>query len=110
MSGVARRPEPADNTGTRFPGAAMTPTPTRTGLPADLVERVNALTPEQRDELFELTALDNLPPDTRTEEELMADLVRDAELADSGAAASLTREEAKEQVRAFLREKYGYEL
>ena len=88
----------------------MTPTPTRTGLPADLIERVNALTPEQWDELFELTVLDGLPPDTRTEEELMADLVRDAEAADSGAVPSLTREEAKDQVRTFLREKYGFEL
>ena len=88
----------------------MTPTATKTGLPADLIERVSALTPEQREELFELTELSGLPPDPRTEEELMADLVRDAELADSGAVPSLTREEAKEQVRTFLREKYGFEL
>lgn len=88
----------------------MTPTATRTGLPADLIERVSALTPEQRDELFELTCLEDMPSGPRTEEQLMADLVRDAELADAGLLPSLTREQAKEQVRKELREKYGFEL
>lgn len=88
----------------------MTPTTSRTGIPIDLIERVTALTPEQREELFELTCLDDMPPDPRSEEELMADLVRDAEAADTGKVPSLTREQAKEQVRSVLREKYGFEL
>jgi hypothetical protein len=89
----------------------MTPTASRTGLPADLIERVNALTPEQREELAELIELADMPPpDPRTEEELMADLIRDAELADTGLLPSLTREQASEHVRKELRDKYGFEL
>jgi putative addiction module component (TIGR02574 family) len=88
----------------------MTPTATRTGIPADLIERVNALTPEQREELFELTCLDDMPPDPRTEEELMAELKRRIEDAESGRVVGLTREEAKEQVRKILREQHGFEL
>lgn len=89
----------------------MTPIATRTGIPADLIERVNALTPEQREELAEIIDLADMPPpDPRTDEELMADLVRDAELADAGLLPSLTPEQAQEQVRRELREKYGFEL
>jgi hypothetical protein len=89
----------------------MTPTASRTGIPTELVDQVLALTPEQREELSELIDLADMPPpDPRTEEELMADLVRDAEAADSGRVPSLTREQAKEQVRKELREKYGFEL
>lgn len=88
----------------------MTPTATRTGLPAGLIEQVNALTPEQREELFELTALADMPPDPRTEEQLMAELKRRIEDAESGRVVGLTREEAKEQRRKFLREQYGFEL
>jgi putative addiction module component (TIGR02574 family) len=88
----------------------MTPTTTRTGIPADLIERVNALTPEQQEELFELTCPDDMPPDPRTEEELMAELKRRIEDAESGRVVGLTREEAKEQVRKILREQHGFEL
>ena len=89
----------------------MTPTATNTGLPTDLTERVTGLTPEQREELSEIIdTADMPPPDPQTDEQLMADLIRDAELADAGLLPSLTREQAKEQVRKELREKYGFEL
>lgn len=89
----------------------MTPTASRTGIPADLIERVMTLSPEQQDELTDLIALADLPPtDPRTEEELMADLVRDAKAADSGRLPSMTPEQVQEYVRRELREKYGFEL
>jgi len=89
----------------------MTPTASRTGIPADLIERVNALTPEQREELSEIIdSADMPPPDPRTEEELMAELKRRIEEAESGKVVGLTREEAKEQVRRILREQHGFEL
>lgn len=89
----------------------MTPTATRTGIPADLVKQVFDLTPEQREELSELIdAADLPPPDPRTEEELMAELKRRIEDAESGRVVGLTREEAKEQVRKILRERHGFEL
>ncbi len=89
----------------------MTPTATRTGIPADLIERVHALTDEQKDELVELIdSAEMPPPDSRTEEELMAELKRRIEDAESGRVVGLTREEAKEQVRKILREQHGFEL
>ena len=88
----------------------MTPTATRTGLPTALLDQVMALTPEQREELMELAALEEMPSDPRTEEQLMADLVRDAEAADASTVPSLTREQARDHVRKTLRDKYGFEL
>lgn len=89
----------------------MTPTASRTGIPADLIERVMSLSPEQQDELVDLIdSADLPPPDPRTEEELMAELKRRIEDAESGRVVGLTREEAKEQVRKILREQHGFEL
>ncbi len=88
----------------------MTPSITRTGLSAELIEQVNALTPEQREELSEIIDSADLPPDTMTEEELMAELKRRIEDAESGRVVGLTREQAKEQVRKILREQHGFEL
>jgi putative addiction module component (TIGR02574 family) len=88
----------------------MTPTASRTGIPADLIERVHALTPEQREELSELIDLADMPPDTRTPEEWKEELKRRIEEAESGAVRGLTREEAAEQIRIDLRTMYGFEL
>lgn len=88
----------------------MTPTASRTGIPADLVDRVLALTPEQQEELTDMIALADVPQDTRTEDELMTELKRRIEDAESGRVVGLTREEAKEQVRKILRERHGFEL
>lgn len=89
----------------------MTPTASRTGIPADLIERVNALTPEQREELAEIIDLADMPPpDPRTEEELMDELKRRIEDVESGKVVGLTREQAREQRRKELREKYRFEL
>jgi putative addiction module component (TIGR02574 family) len=88
----------------------MTPTATDE-LPGDLVERVKQLSPRGKEQLLDL--LENeieLPPDPRTEEELMAELKRRIEDAESGRVVGLTREEAKEQVRKMLREQHGFEL
>ena len=88
----------------------MTPTATRTGIPADLIERVHALTGEQKDELVELIDSADMPPDTRTDEEWREEIARRIAEAESGAVRGLTKEEAAEQIRTELRTKYGFEL
>ena len=88
----------------------MTPTATRTGIPADLIERVMTLSPEQQDELAEIIDAANCPPETMTDGELKAELKRRIEDVESGKAQLLTREEAKERVRKTLREQHGFEL
>lgn len=88
----------------------MTPTAKPSGLTPELIEQVKILTPEEQDELFALVIDADMPPDTRTEEEWAAEIKRRIEEAESGTVPSLTREEAAEQVRTFLREKYGFEL
>ena len=87
----------------------MTPTASRTGIPADLIERVMTLSPEQQDELAELIALADLPPDPMSEEEFKAELARRVADVQAGRAVLLTREEADEQVREEMR-KLGVEL
>ncbi len=88
----------------------MTPTATRTGIPADLIERVMTLSPEQQDELAELIALADLPPDPMTDDEFKIELARRVADVQAGRAVLLTREEADEQVRKTLREQHGFEL
>lgn len=85
----------------------MTMTATTTGLPISLIDQVLALSPEQREELAEIVALEDMPTDPRTEDQLFADLLSDSEAADVGAIPSLTRHEAQQQRRQFLRTKYG---
>ena len=87
----------------------MTPTATRTGLPTALVDQVMALTPEQREELFELAALEDVPPDPRTEAEWREEIARRVADVEAGRSVLMTREEANEQVRAEMR-KLGVEL
>jgi putative addiction module component (TIGR02574 family) len=87
----------------------MTPTATRTGLPAALVEQVLALTPEQRDELFELVELADLPPDTRTDAEWKEEIARRVADVQAGRSVLLTREQAEAEIREAMR-KLGVEL
>ena len=87
----------------------MTPTASRTGIPADLIERVMTLSPEQQDELSEMIALADLPPDTVSDEEFKAELARRVADVAAGRAVLLTREQAEEQVREEMR-KSGVEL
>ena len=67
------------------------------------------LSPEQQDELAELIALADLPPDPMSEEEFKAELARRVADVQAGRAVLLTREEADEQVREEMR-KLGVEL
>jgi hypothetical protein len=87
----------------------MTTTATASTLPQGLIDQVLALTPEQRKELAEFVALEDMPTDQRTEVQLSSDLLSDAEAADTGAIPSLTREAAQQQRQQFLRSKYGIE-
>jgi hypothetical protein len=85
------------------------PTATRTGLPPALLDQVLALTPEQREELFELAALEDMPPDPRTEEDWRTEIARRVADIQAGRAVLMSREEAYEQVRVEMR-KLGVEL
>jgi putative addiction module component (TIGR02574 family) len=87
----------------------MIPT-TTDDLPADLVERVNQLSPKGKEQLLDLLEGQvDLPSDTRTEEEWREEIARRIADVQAGRAVLLTREQAEEQVRAEMR-KLGVEL
>ncbi len=86
----------------------MTPTASRTGVPADLIERVMTLSPEQQEELSELIAVADMPPNQLSDEEFKAEIARRVAEVQAGRAVLLTREEADEQVREEMR-KVGVE-
>lgn len=87
----------------------MNPTSTD-DLPADLVERVKRLSPQGKEQLFDLLEQDiDLPLDPRTEEEWRAEIARRVADVQAGRSVLLTREQAEAEIREAMR-KLGVEL
>lgn len=84
----------------------MTPTPTDTDLPPDLVERVRGLTADQRDRLRDLMDEEDGPPATDID---WGEIERRMEEHAADPSSALTREQSAALIRAEMR-KLGLEL
>jgi putative addiction module component (TIGR02574 family) len=87
----------------------MTPTTAETELTPELLERVTKLSPKSKDRLLDLLLEEIGPPDSRTDEEIAAEIKRRSDEYHAGTVKSLTREESDAIIRAEVR-KLGVEL